>query len=118
MITITHVMISKDLSVAKVYLSIFPDKNNVRKENYIPTVGVPSRMFFDLFKSYLDRIMDEYAVILRLNCEGVEDDVIYAAHEYFQEKLLLIMGSIEDVQECKGNSAYVNLEKYLKIRMS
>ena len=94
--------------------SIFPDKNNVSKENYIPTVGVPSRMFFDLFKSYLDRIMDEYAVILRLNCEGVEDDVIYAAHEFFQEKLVLVMGSIEDVKECKGNSAYINLEKYLK----
>ena len=71
-------------------------------------------MFFDLFKSYLDRIMDEYAVILRLNCEGVEDDVIYAAHQFFHEKLVLIMGSIEDVKECKGNSAYVNLEKYLK----
>ena len=27
MITITHVIISKDLSVAKVYLSLFPDKN-------------------------------------------------------------------------------------------
>ena len=27
MITITHVMISKDLSLAKVYLSLFPDKN-------------------------------------------------------------------------------------------
>jgi len=27
MITITHVMISKDLSVAKVYLSLFPDKD-------------------------------------------------------------------------------------------
>ena len=37
MITITHVMISKDLSVAKVYLSIFPDKNKIDLFNEINT---------------------------------------------------------------------------------
>jgi len=29
MITITHVFVSKDFSVAKIYLSLFPDKNKV-----------------------------------------------------------------------------------------
>ena len=77
------------------------------------TIGMPSRTFFDLLKIYLDGILDKYAVILRLNCEGVEDDVIYAAHQSFRNKLVLTMGSIEDVKECKGNVAYLNLEKYL-----
>ena len=93
--------------------SIFSDKVNVSKENYVPTIGMPSRTFFDLLKIYLDGTLDKYAVILRLNCEGVEDDVIYAAHQSFQNKLVLTMGSIEDVKECKGNVAYLNLEKYL-----
>ena len=37
MITITHVLISKDLSVAKVYLSIFPDAN---KQNLFNEINV------------------------------------------------------------------------------
>ena len=93
--------------------SIFSHKDNVSKENSLPAVGVPARLFFDSFKNYLDSKINEYVVILRLNCEGVEDDVIYAAHEFFGEKLVLTMGSIQDVIECKGNVAFVALEKYL-----
>ena len=93
--------------------SIFSHKDNVSKEKFLPTIGVPSKLFFDIFKNYLDNTVSKYAVILRLNCEGVEDDVIYAAHEFFGKKLILIMGSIQDVKECKGDAAYLELEKYL-----
>ena len=93
--------------------SIFPHKDNVSKEKFLPTIGVPSKLFFDIFKNYLDNTVSKYAVILRLNCEGVEDDVIYAAHEFFGKKLILIMGSIQDVKECKGDAAFLELEKYL-----
>ena len=93
--------------------SIFSYKNNVSKENFVSTIGIPSQLFFNVLKKYLDNIINEYVVILRLNCEGVEDDVIYAAHKYFGNKLVLIMGSIEDVKECKGNNAFLALEKYL-----
>ena len=40
MITITHVMITKDFSIAKIYLSLFPDNNkiavfeDIKKHNY------------------------------------------------------------------------------------
>lgn len=93
--------------------SIFAHKDNVSKEKFVSTVGVPSKLFFASFKNYLDSTVSEYTAILRLNCEGVEDDVIYAAHEHFGEKLVLIMGSINDVKECKGQVAYLALEKYL-----
>ena len=93
--------------------SIFPHKDNVSKEKFLTTIGVPSKLFFDIFKNYLDNTVSKYAVILRLNCEGVEDDVIYAAHEFFGKKLILVMGSIQDVKECKGDAAYLELEKYL-----
>ena len=56
--------------------SIFSHKDNVSKENSLPAVSVPARLFFDSFKNYLDSKINEYVVILRLNCEGVEDDVI------------------------------------------
>jgi ribosomal protein S8 len=35
----------------------------------------------------LDKKYDEYEIMLRLNCEGVEDDVIYAAKEVFNKNL-------------------------------
>ena len=41
-------------------------------------------------------------MLLRLNCEGIEDDVIYAAHSSFQDKLKLICGSLKDVEGVKG----------------
>ena len=93
--------------------SIFSNKNNVSRENFVSTIGMPSEQFFDMFKRYLDNTISKYVVILRLNCEGVEDDVIYAAHKYFGKKLVLIMGSIEDVKECKDDTAYHALENYL-----
>ena len=54
MITITHVLISKDLSVAKVYLSIFPDSNkqnlfneiNVQKKDEVFVVSYDKDNFF------------------------------------------------------------------------
>ncbi len=93
--------------------SIFSDKDNVSEEYFLPTIGVPARLFFEAFKRYLDNSVSEYVVILRLNCEGVEDDVIYAAHQFFGNKLKLIMGSIEDVKECKGDAAHLTLERYI-----
>jgi hypothetical protein len=94
--------------------SIFANKSNVSTKDVVPTLGVPSKLFFDEFKKYIDTITDDYVVILRLNCEGVEDDVIYAAHEIFKENLVLTMGSLKDVKECKGEAAYEKLENFLR----
>ena len=96
--------------------SIFLSKNNVTESHSVPTLGVPSKVFFAAFKSHLDKVVAEYLVILRLNCEGVEDDVIYSAHEVFGNDLTLVMGSLKDVMECKGEGAYVSLLNYLDDR--
>lgn len=95
--------------------SIFLSKHNVSIKNAVPTLGVPANLFFDSLKSHIESSIDDYSVILRLNCEGVEDDVIYSAHQVFSEKLVLVMGSLKDVRGCKGDVAYDALEKYLTI---
>ena len=46
--------------------------------------------------------------------QGVEDDVIYAAHKSFGEKLKLISGSLKDVEELKGIEASDNLDNYME----
>ena len=80
----------------------------------MPTVGIPSNFFFSYVKGLLDNSFGEYVVILRLNCEGAEDDVIYAASEQFKDRLVLVMGSLKDVEGCKGREAYNNLIDFLK----
>ena len=94
--------------------SIFKNKKNVNLDNRITTLGIPANSFFQEFKKHIDQIELDYSVILRLNCEGMEDDVIYAVHEVFKEKLKLILGSLKDVEEIKGESAFIKLQKYIK----
>lgn len=92
--------------------SILIQKPNVSPDQYLATFGVPSEIFFKQLKDYLQKKYYEFDIILRLNCEGVEDDVIYAAHNVFSSSLKLIMGSLKDVRECKGETAYKSLLRY------
>ena len=52
-------------------------------------------------------------MLLRLNCEGTEDDVIYSIKKKFPEKLVGILGSLDDVKKKKGADKAKNLDDYL-----
>lgn len=111
------------VSVTKLYLgdgkelsqgsSVFLEKANVHKDTYVATLGVFVNDFFENLELYLDEKFGDYDVLLRLNCEGVEDDVIYAAHESFGHKLKLICGSLKDVEGVKGLGASQILDKFI-----
>jgi len=113
----------KKIDIVKLYVannnylgqgnSILKEKYNVSINEYIPTIGVPSLIFFENLSEYLKNLHTNYKVILRLNCEGVEDDIIYAAHKVFGSNLVLTMGSLKDVEETKGHEAYLNLKNFL-----
>ena len=112
------------LSITKLYLgdgselsqgsSVFLEKENVKKNSYVTTLGVSSITFFNELKLYFEKEFEDYDVILRLNCEGVEDEVIYSAHNIFGKKLKLICGSLKDVEEVKGLEASKRLDKFIK----
>ena len=112
------------LSITKLYLgdgselsqgsSVFLEKENVKKNSYVTTLGVSSITFFNELKLYFEKEFEDYDVILRLNCEGVEDEVIYSAHNIFRKKLKLICGSLKDVEEVKGLEASKRLDKFIK----
>ena len=111
------------VSITKLYLgdgnelsqgsSVFLEKENVQKGSYIATLGVSAIDFFSKLGSYLDEKFPDYDVLLRLNCEGVEDDVIYSAHNSFGNKLKLICGSLKDVEGVKGLDAAEKLDKFI-----
>ena len=93
--------------------SIFLEKHNVSSDSYVASFGVSPKKFLSKLKDHIEDSMENYEVMLRLNCEGVEDDTIYAAHEVFGAKLKLISGSLKDVKDIKGNHAYNNLIKFM-----
>ena len=84
--------------------SVFLEKNNVTEEEFVVTLGVSANYFFEDLAQYLSDRFGEYTVLLRLNCEGAEDDVIYSASEAFGAKLKLICGSLKDVAVSKARS--------------
>ena len=112
-----------DFSVAKLYIgkggelaegnSLFLEKHKVHKDSYVATFGVSASHFFNALESYLKEKFDEYDILLRLNCEGVEDDVIYSAFECFGSKLRLVCGSLKDVEEIKGPEAFKKLQSFI-----
>ena len=113
----------EDEKILKLYLgnknelsqgsSIFLEKHNVSPDSYVSSFGVAPKKFLSKLKDHIDDSIDNYEVMLRLNCEGVEDDTIYAAHQVFGNKLKLISGSLKDVKGIKGEDAYNNLINFM-----
>ena len=111
------------VSISKLYLgdgnslsqgsSVFIEKENVQKNSYVTTLGVSSNLFFSQLQEYFEEKFKNYDVMLRLNCEGVEDEVIYSAYESFGKKLKLISGSLKDVREIKGLEAFEKLDRFI-----
>ena len=111
------------VSIAKLYIgkggdlaegnSLFIKKDNPKNDRHIATFGVSTRDFFHELALYLDDQFKDYEVLLRLNCEGVEDDVIYSTFSSFGNKLKLICGSLKDVEELKGLEASQKLDKFM-----
>ena len=115
---------SKPISVVKLYFgkddilgegsSLFKYKHVYTDQGYMTTLGISSENFFQELSEYLSSKFEEYDILLRLNCEGVEDNVIYSAHKHFKNKLKLICGSLKDVKELKGEEAAERLDLYME----
>ena len=94
--------------------SIYKNKGNISIDNFKSCILIDANKFSDYYKTYLDEKFKSYEIILRINCEGSEDDVIYAMHRTFKNKLKLIFGSLKDVKGVKGDKEYINLENYMR----
>ena len=96
--------------------SLFKNKQNISKENYDYVVRCSAISFAKFLKKALDRDIgkDNYEVILRINCEGSEDDTIYAFNEVFFGKFSMVLGALKDVGEIKGDAAQNKLNAFIK----
>lgn len=91
--------------------SIYSWKGNVDQNNFINVLTINTNELFDILdKTYFH---ENSKVILRINCEGMEDEIIYDFHKYIPNKLKAIMGSLQDVKYIKGVQKYSKLMKFI-----
>ena len=91
--------------------SIFSSKGNINKNNFRSVLSLTSYEVLEILKNtYLH---NNSKVILRINCEGMEDEIIYTFKKYLANRLKGIMGSLKDVKSIKGNKKYSQLMKFI-----
>ena len=93
--------------------SIYDTKHNISLNKFILCPKVSSDQFAREYKLFLEKKYDNYQIVLRLNCEGAEDAVIYAFSKYFPNNFNLILGSLKDVLEVKGKNAHESLMNHI-----
>ena len=91
--------------------SIYSSKGNVNKNHFRNVLALNSSELLEILeKTYLH---EKSKVILRINCEGMEDEIIYEFKKYLSNRLKGIMGSLKDVKSIKGNKKYSQLMKFI-----
>ena len=91
--------------------SIFSSKGNVNKNNFRNVLSLNSSELLDILNNtYLH---ESSKVVLRINCEGMEDEIIYEFKKYLANRLKGIMGSLKDVKSIKGKKKYYQLMEFI-----
>ena len=91
--------------------SIYSSKGNVNKNHFRNVLTLNSSELLEILeKTYFH---ENSKVILRINCEGMEDEIIYEFKKYLANRLKGIMGSLKDVKSIKGNKKYSQLMKFI-----
>lgn len=90
--------------------SVFEQNSQINAQKHRTVLNISPKMFATVLKTIID-VNDK--VILRINNEGAEDDVIYALHSVFNDRLSLVMGSLKDVGVVKGRHAADKLETFM-----
>ncbi|MBO8229885.1 MAG: hypothetical protein JJ841_007390 [Prochlorococcus marinus CUG1432] len=92
--------------------SIFSSKGNVDEDNFRNVLSLNIYQFLEILNTtYLH---ENSKVLLRLNCEGMEDEIIYEFKKYLSNKLKVIMGSLKDVKSIKGKKKYSMLLEFIE----
>lgn len=91
--------------------SIYSTKGNVNKNNFRNVLSLNSYELLDILNNTF--LHEKSKVVLRINCEGMEDEIIYEFKKYLTNRLRGIMGSLKDVKSIKGEKKYYQLMKFI-----
>ena len=115
----------KDLRTTKLFFanndprsagnSIFSTKGNVDVNNFKNVLVLTTKELVDIIKNTF--MHENSKIIIRLNCEGMEDEIIYDFKRFIPKRLIGIMGSLKDVKSIKGNKDYSQLIDFIDKEM-
>jgi len=92
--------------------SIYSNKPNVTLDHFYHVACIqPDTLAIEISK--LPALKD-LPVIIRVNCEGSEDELIREFYNVFGDRLLLILGSLDDVGRVKGSERQLQLLEFIK----
>jgi len=92
--------------------SIFSHKSNIDQNHFKNVLTLSTKELFDILKhTFLHK---NSKVIMRVNCEGLEDEIIYDFKKFIPKELIGIMGSLKDVKSIIGNEEYYNLIDFIE----
>jgi len=111
----------KDLRTTKLFFanndprsagnSIFSTKGNVDVNNFKNVLVLTTKELISILENNF--MHENSKVIIRLNCEGMEDEIIYDFKKFIPKRLIGIMGSLKDVKSIKGNKEYSQLLEFI-----
>ena len=112
---------NKSKSLVKLYIangdflsqgnSIYDSKGNVDKNNFLSVFSITSKHLMEIIK--VNYLKPSSKIILRINCEGSEDSIIYNFKNNFSDQLVGVLGSLKDVRDIKGLKSYDKLIKFM-----
>ena len=91
--------------------SIFASKKNLNVNNFRRIICTNPYYIFQKLDD-LDELKN-HKIIIRLNCEGSEDEIIYSAFNIFGNRLIGLMGNLSDVTKTKNKLLGQELKKFI-----
>ena len=91
--------------------SIFSSKGNVDENNFKNVLVLTTKELVEILKNTF--MHENSKIIIRLNCEGMEDEIIYDFKSFTPKRLVGIMGSLKDVKSIKGKQDYSQLMEFI-----
>ena len=113
---------SNDLEICKLYttdnihftqaFSIYRYEINLNSDKFLNILSLNPNIFAKLIQTLITD--KKQKIIIRANCEGSENSIIYAFKKVFPNNFNTILGSLKDVGEAKGEKEYKNLINYIE----
>ena len=92
--------------------SIYSNKPNVNVDHFYHVACIrPDTLVKEISK--LPALKD-LPIIIRINCEGFEDELIREFINIFGDRVLLVLGSLDDVGRIKGEECQLKLLEYIR----
>ena len=92
--------------------SIYSNKPNVNLDHFYHVACIrPDTLVKEIYK--LPALKD-LPIIIRINCEGSEDELIREFFNVFGDRVLLVLGSLDDVGRIKGEECQLKLMEYIR----